>query len=633
MRKNTRITIIFNASKHAKNAISNILNDPLFSKSALILDGESKLTSADFSCPVFFINDLVPTNSKKEEKIYQQCRHYRKFFIKKFPISFKGINLLEDEFFNHNFESISRYAKAYLSIQGQYNNIIIALSFEPSIYFNAITKLSKEHKLSKKQQLLNFNKDKNCMYTINFFYYTQYSALLNILNSIKKISCLIQKNTYLQNQSTSMVMPAKTGIQNNTSEKFRNPCLIMTTASPLYRNNFKPVYLKLCETLQKNPVAIAVTSESLRAVQEDNISAISLDSLGKLAGFSFFTQAIILFIKSFFIALSSSAILLNIRLKDPLRDTFRHQAMLFFAIHQLPFKIVNSFSQTKRMEQLFRKIKPDIIYKDVSKTVCDARIASLGKKYNIPVAASVVASITSSYRNFAIYPCDFITILGEEQRPIFKKFGYRDEQIISVGQPELDVAKQQWNPTFSHEYLIKKIDGYSPTVFTILIATSAIDRASEKNWIEIISEYANQREQPTQILIKPHPSVGNFYDASKRLKHINILPVSTELYPLLITANLVITDVSHAGKLAIFFRKPLMVVNFSGKKFPYNNFDVEGVAWLATNRQEIYDTIDGVISKKLSVNKAHYDAYIHQHLTSDDGKAADRIVDFLLQFS
>lgn len=640
------LNILFNADAQAKETILAWAKKKNFSNPAFIVEDTSNLAT-DFPYPIFFLRDLILMGTSTEEFIYRSWAHYRKFFAQKFPLSYKGVNLLTDELRNYSFELPMLYLMAYLKVtqtpldlvspikaQTPSTQVIIMIS-SPAIYlrilFQSLLHTITSNSLGALDESLIFDKKKSAFIkTKTSFYqyhgkYFWYEKILFVKNNIQFTRKLVI-SFFKKKQKTNI---SDKSIVYSSSQ----PLVFVTSPSALYRNNFLPIYQSLSQKTQRYPFLIA-TPESEKTASEDNIVFISLKK--EMFKLMFSPRIIINIAKHVFCwIIFKNIYLLKLKYRQtnkPWENFFFHQLKTFLSKNGLILRLIKSSLYTHYIEQILIKNKPSVIYKDVSCSSLDARIGTLAQVHQIPVVTSVVASITSSYRNFAIYPCDFITLLGENQIPTFIKRGFAESQLICAGQPELDNIKRTYDLKSAIDYLSSVISNYRSHIPTLLIATGYFNLDKEKIWIKHICEYASRRSQPIQILIKPHPSVYRFYESFRSLPHLSVLSSTASLYPCLIAADLVFTDVSHAGKLAIFFRKPLVVVNFCDKKYPFNNFDEEGVAWIAHNAHELESIIEDVCSGRKSIEDSAYNDYIEQHFTKDDGKASERIADFLLSF-
>jgi hypothetical protein len=714
------VSLLFNSQTHCNQSIVDWIKAQKLSNVAVITDEKNTLSAAAFPYPLFSVATLIPTISETEEWIYRFHHHYRKFFVKQCSVYFKNINLLDDELRGYPFEMTARYMAAYLTIHKKYDQVIFVLSehrMDCMIRLSAMLKTLQKMGITQQENMAIFNAKKQVFERVKLGFYRYYvweffsrdrSRLKHphpqpLSRSVSEGRGVGVKHIPLPSPTPAFAgacfgrgvggeglsalninylfkTPRKQkGTLRKEKKHVPKPCLIITNAAPLHRNNFNPVYRKLCERLGKKPLAIACTQKAAQNAQEDGIAFTPLNQFFIVLRSPKFLIAALLtvlqyvFVKPFYLykfsVLAAKKQREILRRCAPLDDSegdpssqddsgcrrsfvasllwmttktrifkydrhiqkhlFFEQMKVLFCKQGLLSRLLLNLIKTEQIERLLIQHQPTIIYKDVARSHFDGRIAQLAKKYHIPVATSIVASISNKYRNFGIYPCDFITLLGETQKIILKKRGYTDTQLICVGQPELDEA-HLWNLSISSHYLSNLIPHFQPTIFTMLIATSYVDLPNEKTWITAICEYAKQQTRPMHIFLKPHPSAFNIYETWHHLPCLTLLAKSTPLYPCLTVADLVITDLSHAGKLAIFFNKPLITVNFSGKKFPFNQFDEENVAWLARSKQEIYQLLDEIQQGKLSIKQEAYHTYVRQHFTDNDGSACARIVDFLL---
>src|SRR5262249_35731331 len=96
-------------------------------------------------------------------------------------------------------------------------------------------------------------------------------------------------------------------------------------------------------------------------------------------------------------------------------------------------------------------------------------------------------------------------------------------------------------------------------------------------------------------------------------------------------ASVVVTDLSHAGKIAVYLNKPLMVVNISGTPFPYHRYDEEGVALGAFSLAEIGQTLDRILAGPTGANRRG--EFVRREFTSDDNHASDRIAELVVSLA
>ena len=109
-----------------------------------------------------------------------------------------------------------------------------------------------------------------------------------------------------------------------------------------------------------------------------------------------------------------------------------------------------------------------------------------------------------------------------------------------------------------------------------------------------------------------------------------------DVYTLISAADLVITDYSNIGAEAILLDKPLLTVNFIKEKFDFEQqYYRFGAALYFEDYGKVEDTIIellnyGKYSEELKAGRQRMAEMYNYH---NDGKAAERIVDLLLNES
>lgn len=659
------ISLIFNSQAGCKEALLNWIKQKNLTNPIFITDENNLLNIS----PCISIAELIPIMSETEEAIYRLHYHYRRFFAKQFPIYSQKINLIADELHAYRFEIAARCLAAFLSVKDQYQDVIFIFSQSDMaliLQLTALIKVTQQNCMTRQENVVIFDEKMQCFKTVKRGFYGfyvrstlvallhKYQALLSSPPLKKGAESVASGGFYIfksHRRANNASPPSREQARPPFSKGAARPLLFITTSAALHRRNFKPVYEALSKELNSTPLAIAITKKAEGFAREDGIVLTPLpSSKGLFCSYKFCMRAVAVMIKSSVLKLIyvqrikrlTVVILRRVTTKDlpitrrsfprfcgdklaknaPQDDStnqkalFLQQLIILLSQQGLLARLLRSLIKIEQMDRCFKEHQPTIIYKNVAASPYDNRLAFIAKNYGIPVTTSIVASISNRYRNFGIFPCDFVTLLGDNQKPIMYKRGYSNQQLICVGQPELDIARVD--------------SSYQSDVFTILIATGYVNLYEERIWITALNEFAERSTFPLQILLKPHPSAQNFYTTLNHLQHIHILPIYADIYACFTVAQLIITDVSHVGKLAIYFEKPLMVINFSDRDFPFNNYAQDYVAWLATDETTMTQIIENIHHRKLQINQQAYKTYIRQHLTNNDQQACKRIVNFLL---
>ena len=103
--------------------------------------------------------------------------------------------------------------------------------------------------------------------------------------------------------------------------------------------------------------------------------------------------------------------------------------------------------------------------------------------------------------------------------------------------------------------------------------------------------------------------------------------MSKDLYVLLKISDLVITCFSTVGTEALYFRKPLIILDHL--KQDTLNYHKDCVAYQATNVEELIILIQGVLSRKVSIDSDILDEYILSSTYKIDGCVSERVWDII----
>jgi hypothetical protein len=283
-----------------------------------------------------------------------------------------------------------------------------------------------------------------------------------------------------------------------------------------------------------------------------------------------------------------------------------------------------------RLDEVFDSAKPDVVYKfPHCATTMDESLLKLVEAKGIRQVASIFMSIDAQYRNMPRTRQDVITVLGEEQS-VLVSANISAAEVICAGQPEMDIMMRDWSPKSAMSHARAAMPAWDGNKKVVLVATSNFDAAGERVWVRELCRRASERGD-AHVLVKLHPatpveryrqelSVGGPIDVS--------LVADPDITPYMQIASAVVTDVSHAGKIAVYFGRPLMVVNISGTQYPYHRFDESGVALGAYSIEEVAPTLDQVLEGRYQT--VHRSRFVQREFTSDDNRASDRIADLVL---
>jgi hypothetical protein len=281
------------------------------------------------------------------------------------------------------------------------------------------------------------------------------------------------------------------------------------------------------------------------------------------------------------------------------------------------------------LDEIVATAGPQAIYKfPSSATTMDGSLLGIAAKYGIRQVASVFLSLSASFRDLDRAPQDVITVLGEAQAETLRSNIVANE-VIPMGQPEMDLLVRDWTPRKALDHARRAMPAWDGRKRIVMVATSLFDADREPIWVRELCRCASKRGD-AHVLVKLHPSTPiEIYRAKLASDDTEVsLVADAEIAPYMAIASAVVTDVSHAGKIAVYLNKPLMVVNISGAPFPYHRYDEDGVALAAFTLDQVGPTLDRVLDGKIPASRR--DEFIRREFTSDDNRASDRIAELVL---
>ncbi|MDT8394162.1 MAG: CDP-glycerol glycerophosphotransferase family protein [Bacteroidales bacterium] len=143
---------------------------------------------------------------------------------------------------------------------------------------------------------------------------------------------------------------------------------------------------------------------------------------------------------------------------------------------------------------------------------------------------------------------------------------------------------------------------------------------------------AVKQQKNSFLLIKLHPNEKDdtaYYAGMAQsigLERIKIT-LATDLYLIISVCDILITCFSTVGTETVYFKKPLIVLDHLRQDI--QNYIKEGVGFQATNAEEIKENIEGILNGNLKIDEAAYDNYISKFAYAIDGKAVQRVLQFI----
>jgi CDP-glycerol glycerophosphotransferase (TagB/SpsB family) len=225
---------------------------------------------------------------------------------------------------------------------------------------------------------------------------------------------------------------------------------------------------------------------------------------------------------------------------------------------------------------------------------------------------------------------DYTLIWGElTRKTLIDHCNYPYESVKMIGQVRTDIIpileKTNLNPLLPKEIQARK---------TILFASQPQpDEQLRYRAAEDVFTMANEI-QDAVLVLKPHPAEINnleyYINIAKKTGCSNyIIAEKIDLYLLLAASEIVITCYSTVGAEAIYFNKPLIILDHL--KQDVQNYHSQKVAFQTTNSYELQETTKDLLSGKKMINREAYRVFIKDYAFKIDGEVKTRFYEFVKQ--
>ncbi len=137
------------------------------------------------------------------------------------------------------------------------------------------------------------------------------------------------------------------------------------------------------------------------------------------------------------------------------------------------------------------------------------------------------------------------------------------------------------------------------------------------------------------LVIKLHPNEKNDIEYYARLaKQIGLerirITLEIDLYLLISVCDILVTCFSTVGTETVYFHKPLIILDHL--KQDIQKYHQEGVAFQATNMEELKEHLTSILNGTSGIDTAAYDQFISKYACAIDGKAAERALKMIRGF-
>jgi CDP-glycerol glycerophosphotransferase (TagB/SpsB family) len=203
---------------------------------------------------------------------------------------------------------------------------------------------------------------------------------------------------------------------------------------------------------------------------------------------------------------------------------------------------------------------------------------------------------------------------------LIEKGNYPKDSVISVGQIRTDIIP----------LLLKSDKQKNSESSKIIVFASQPQRDPELRYQAAFDVFKAAAKLPqSSLIVKLHPrefADSEYYsDLAKAAECSNYtLDITSDLYQLIASCDVLITCFSTVGTETIYFHTPLIILDHL--KQDIMGYVAEGVAFQATDAESLTEILSGVFSGSLQINREKYDSFIEKYAFQIDGKVAERCI-------
>jgi hypothetical protein len=144
---------------------------------------------------------------------------------------------------------------------------------------------------------------------------------------------------------------------------------------------------------------------------------------------------------------------------------------------------------------------------------------------------------------------------------------------------------------------------------------------------------AVQKITDAQLIVKLHPrefgDTSYYSDIAAKTGCKNyIIDKTSDLYQLIASCDVLITCFSTVGTETIYFHKPLVIIDHLRQDIM--GYAAEGVAFQATNAENLGHILSEIFKGTLQIDRLKYDSFIQKYAYRIDGKVAERCLETII---
>lgn len=207
-------------------------------------------------------------------------------------------------------------------------------------------------------------------------------------------------------------------------------------------------------------------------------------------------------------------------------------------------------------------------------------------------------------------------VWGEKWRKILiSRCNFSAESILVTGQLRTDI--------------IDKLPDNENNTRKLIVYASQPQRDEllrKRTFIDVINTVSERKN--AQLILRPHPAEYNnleyFYEIAKEVDFHNlIIDIDTDLYSLLNKCNVLITCFSTVGTEAIYFHKPVIILDYLHQD-SLGLID-RNIGLPAYNIEMLKEQLDFLFDRNFEIDLDLYDKFISEYAYRIDGNCSFRI--------
>jgi len=233
--------------------------------------------------------------------------------------------------------------------------------------------------------------------------------------------------------------------------------------------------------------------------------------------------------------------------------------------------------------------------------------------------------------------CSKMAVFGDVTKELLVSEGISPEHIMVTGNPKFDYLSSA-RASDCKSKICQRYDIPEDKDIVLLLTGYFVEGGEwtsdqRKQFVMAIYEATSKLPQ-SKLIIKLHPIVEKEADYEEIIRDLPEPPIICQdvaLWELLHACSLAITVMSGAGLEAMAAGKPLLIVNLFGDVIP---FDETSGATVVRKEDDLLRALETILYHGLSEDmKEAASNFVYRHAHVQDGKAAKRIADLIVQMA